>query len=289
MLPLLQPPLITLPCFERPDPARHLHQLVRHGVAGCNSGRRPGLLHQQLLAVLQRRYAAFELPELIPHGCEALNELCDILEQVFDAAGELPDAAEDGYAMPSGGLRYPGGVDAKAVQDGVQPRRQIGLTGVEVLSHASKRASSDGFFACCGARSGVVGRLVAMAVSLVLRPAYRAPRTRSKGPRGLVASCGRWDSLKPFGCGFSSPKLGGAVPYGVSNITGNNGWVSAGVDHDTANFAVNAICSWWRMTGRARDPDACNLYIRADCGGSNRADPHIPSGLPSCTSGGDRR
>jgi hypothetical protein len=72
-LPLLQPPLTTLPCFERPDPARHLHQFVRHGVAGCNSGRRPGPLHQQLLAVLQYRYTAFELPELIPHGSEALN------------------------------------------------------------------------------------------------------------------------------------------------------------------------------------------------------------------------
>ena len=136
---------------------------MRYGIAGCQGSRRPGLLDQHLLAVLQRRYAPFELPELVPHGCEALNELCDILEEVFDAAGELPDAAEDGYAIPSGELSHPGRVDAKAVQDGVQPRRQIGLTGVEIPHHASKRASLDGFFAGWGARSGVVGRLVAMA------------------------------------------------------------------------------------------------------------------------------
>jgi Rhodopirellula transposase DDE domain len=70
---------------------------------------------------------------------------------------------------------------------------------------------------------------------------------------------------------FRIPELGRAVPYGVYDITGNTGWVSVGVDHDTASFAVNAIRSWWRMMGQVRYPDARALLITADCGGSNGA------------------
>ena len=70
---------------------------------------------------------------------------------------------------------------------------------------------------------------------------------------------------------FRIPELGRAVPYGVYDITGNTGWVSVGVDHDTASFAVNAIRSWWQMMGRSRYPDARSLLITADCGGSNGA------------------
>ncbi|HUB10889.1 MAG TPA: ISAzo13 family transposase [Acetobacteraceae bacterium] len=70
---------------------------------------------------------------------------------------------------------------------------------------------------------------------------------------------------------FRIPELGRAVPYGVHDITANTGWVSVGVDHDTASFAVNAIRSWWRMMGQARHPDARYLLITADCGGSNGA------------------
>jgi hypothetical protein len=70
---------------------------------------------------------------------------------------------------------------------------------------------------------------------------------------------------------FRIPELGRAVPYGVYDIAGNTGWVSVGVDHDTASFAVNAIRSWWHMMGRNRYPDAHSLLITADCGGSNGA------------------
>ena len=70
---------------------------------------------------------------------------------------------------------------------------------------------------------------------------------------------------------FRIPELGRAVPYGVYDITGNVGWVSVGVDHDTASFAVNAIRSWWQMMGHDRYPDAHHLLITADCGGSNGA------------------
>jgi hypothetical protein len=70
---------------------------------------------------------------------------------------------------------------------------------------------------------------------------------------------------------FKIPELGRAVPYGVYDIAGNTGWVSVGVDHDTASFAVNAIRRWWQSMGRARYPDACSLLVTADCGGSNGA------------------
>jgi transposase len=68
---------------------------------------------------------------------------------------------------------------------------------------------------------------------------------------------------------FIIPELGRAVPYGVYDISENAGWVSVGVDHDTASFAVNAIRRWWLTMGRARYPDAKRLLITADGGGSN--------------------
>ena len=70
---------------------------------------------------------------------------------------------------------------------------------------------------------------------------------------------------------FKIPELGRAVPYGVYDIAGNTGWVSVGIDHDTASFAVNAIRRWWQTMGRARYPAARSLVITADCGGSNGA------------------
>jgi hypothetical protein len=68
---------------------------------------------------------------------------------------------------------------------------------------------------------------------------------------------------------FVIPELGRASPYGVYDIACNVGWVSVGIDHDTAAFAVNAIRSWWRDMGRARYPNTTNLTITADGGGSN--------------------
>jgi Rhodopirellula transposase DDE domain len=68
---------------------------------------------------------------------------------------------------------------------------------------------------------------------------------------------------------FKIPELGRAAPYGIYDIAGNTGWVSVGIDHDTASFAVNAIRRWWLEMGRPRYPDAKALLITADCGGSN--------------------
>ena len=68
---------------------------------------------------------------------------------------------------------------------------------------------------------------------------------------------------------FIDPELGRAVPYGVYDIADNTGWVSVGIDHDTACFAVNTIRRWWTTMGRQRYPNAPRLMITADGGGSN--------------------
>ena len=68
---------------------------------------------------------------------------------------------------------------------------------------------------------------------------------------------------------FLIPAQGKAIPYGVYDLHRNEGWVSVGVDHDTASFAVNAIRRWWKIMGRSAYPDATELLITADAGGSN--------------------
>ena len=68
---------------------------------------------------------------------------------------------------------------------------------------------------------------------------------------------------------FVDKKLGRANPYGVYDITDNSAWVSVGTDHDTASFAVSTIRRWWFAMGRALYPEAKELVITADGGGSN--------------------
>ena len=65
------------------------------------------------------------------------------------------------------------------------------------------------------------------------------------------------------------PELGRAAPYGVYDLAANTGWVSVGVDHDTATFAVETIRRWWHAMGQERYPNAQRLLITADGGGSN--------------------
>jgi len=70
---------------------------------------------------------------------------------------------------------------------------------------------------------------------------------------------------------FEDKTLGKAIPYGIYDLTDNSGWVSVGITHDTAQFAVNAIRRWLEKMGRARYPSADRLMITADSGGSNGA------------------
>jgi hypothetical protein len=68
---------------------------------------------------------------------------------------------------------------------------------------------------------------------------------------------------------FIDDALFKAIPYGVYDVTRNEGWVSVGIDHDTAEFAVATIRQWWRRMGRTRYRQATSLYLTADGGGSN--------------------
>lgn len=70
---------------------------------------------------------------------------------------------------------------------------------------------------------------------------------------------------------FIDDTLGKVIPYGVYDLTRNTGWVNVGVDHDTPEFAVESIARWWRSMGKRAYPDAQELLITADGGGSNAA------------------
>lgn len=68
---------------------------------------------------------------------------------------------------------------------------------------------------------------------------------------------------------FVIPELGRATPYGVYDLAQNTGWVSVGIDHDTASFAVETIRRWWLSMGHLAYPNTQALLITADGGGSN--------------------
>jgi Rhodopirellula transposase DDE domain len=68
---------------------------------------------------------------------------------------------------------------------------------------------------------------------------------------------------------FPDKRLGKVIPYGIYDIGKNKGWVSVGVSSDTAEFAVNSIRTWWYKMGSEGYPDATEIFVTADCGGSN--------------------
>jgi hypothetical protein len=74
---------------------------------------------------------------------------------------------------------------------------------------------------------------------------------------------------------FMEKEGGKAIPYGIYDLTQNEGWVSVGIDHDTAQFATEAIARWWEKMGRKKYPDARSLMVTADGGGSNASRSHL--------------
>jgi hypothetical protein len=68
---------------------------------------------------------------------------------------------------------------------------------------------------------------------------------------------------------FRIESLGSAIPFGVFDIAQNEGWVSVGVDHNTAEFAAASVLRWWHEMGRSVYPNAHSLLVTADSGGSN--------------------
>ena len=105
------------------------------------------------------------------------------------------------------------------------------------------------------------------------RPAISVD-TKKKEPLGNKKNGGR--EYRPKGKpievdtpDFPNPKVGKAVPYGVYDIAHNEAWVSVGITHDTAEFAVASIAQWWDHLGCQRYPAPARLLITADSGGSN--------------------
>ena len=70
---------------------------------------------------------------------------------------------------------------------------------------------------------------------------------------------------------FKDEALGKAVPYGVYDVAADAGWVSVGVDHDTAEFAAETLRRWWRRMGGAAYPASRRVLVTADAGGANSA------------------
>jgi hypothetical protein len=68
---------------------------------------------------------------------------------------------------------------------------------------------------------------------------------------------------------FPDKQLGKVVPEGVYDLTHNQGWVSVGIDHDTADFAAESVRRWWREMGQPLYPRATKVLLTADAGGSN--------------------
>ena len=98
--------------------------------------------------------------------------------------------------------------------------------------------------------------------------------TKKKELVGNFLNKGR--EWQPKGCpdevnvhDFQDKQLGKVAPYGVYDVAANQGWVSVGIDHDTAEFAVSTIRKWWYKMGRQLYPTATRLLITADSGGSN--------------------
>jgi hypothetical protein len=74
---------------------------------------------------------------------------------------------------------------------------------------------------------------------------------------------------------FPDDAVGKAIPYGVYDISANDGFVSVGMDHDTPVFAATTIEAWWRRIGAVRYPKARQIFITADAGGSNSYRSHV--------------
>jgi transposase len=68
---------------------------------------------------------------------------------------------------------------------------------------------------------------------------------------------------------FPSDAIGKAIPYGIYDVADNSGFVNVGTDHDTPVFAVTSIEAWWKRMGSKRYPQATEIFITADAGGSN--------------------
>src|SRR6266852_1183450 len=104
--------------------------------------------------------------------------------------------------------------------------------------------------------------------------------TKKKEAVGEFANAGRdWQrkgkAVEVVTYDFFDASAPNAIPYGVYDIAQNNGYVNVGTDHDTPVFAAHSIGRWWTLMGCLRYPDAKELFITADSGGSNSRKSHV--------------
>ncbi len=143
--------------------------------------------------------------------------------------------------------------------------RQYSLQGTRKIREGSRHPDRDAQFAYINRQAAAFQAAGQPVVSV---------DTKKKELVGDFANQGReWQAS---GCpeevrvhDFVDPVRGKVNPYGVYDIGANEGWVSVGTDHDTAEFAVASLRHWWRQMGRERYPAAASLLITADGGGSN--------------------
>ena len=96
--------------------------------------------------------------------------------------------------------------------------------------------------------------------------------TKSRELMGMFHQPGRtWsrEPIKVLDHDFPSDSQGVAIPYGIYDLSRNEGFVCVGTSRDTSEFAVDSIRTWWLRAGSTHYPDADRLLILADCGGSN--------------------
>ena len=103
---------------------------------------------------------------------------------------------------------------------------------------------------------------------------------KKKEPIGDYANSGeewekRKESRRVRTHDFPDREQGSACLYGIYDMARNSGWVNVGISHNTAQFAVASIRSWWQKLGQARYPRARRLLVTADAGGSNGYRPRL--------------
>ncbi len=141
------------------------------------------------------------------------------------------------------------------------------LQGNRKTREGSTHADRDAQFAHINARVAAAQTRGQPAVSVDAKKKELVGDFKNGGrewrPKGRPEEVRVYDFIDP------APDKGRVTPYGVYDLTANEGWVSVGTDHDTARFAAQTILTWWENMGRSRYPGATELTITADGGGSN--------------------
>src|SRR6266852_5481011 len=231
--------------------------------------RRFRLIERHLDERQRRLVAAAELAAAGPGGVSAVARATGVSRRAI-RAGAKDLRARGAAALAPGRIRRPGGGRNRTSHRMVAVLlRQLGYSlqanrkTIEGARHPDRNAQ----FEHINARVRTYLRQGEPAISVDTKKKELVGNFKNAGrdwrPRGQPQPVQVHD--------FVQPELGRAIPYGVYDLRANTGWVSVGIDHDTAAFAVASIRHWWQAIGRRVYPRARRLLITADAGGSNGA------------------